>query len=145
MKIRYLILSIVILAALCAAFFSRYAAPAVTAQQPRRWISGDTIWYEIDSLPVMPSPRDMMIDTLLHRWPALYPSPQPMSDSFPHSSPHYAPVRWDYKIPFWDVYRRSVTVWGITISTGQASPFSPYPAEHSLDANVLSFPLPRPK
>ena len=145
MKVKYLILSIVILAAICAVVFSRYSAIEVTAQQPRQWQSGDTLWYEIDSLPAMPSPRDMLIDTLLHRWPALYPKPQSMSDSFPSHTPHYAPVRWDYKIPFWDVYRRSVTVWGITFSTGQASPLSPYPAEDYPSANVLSFPVPPPK
>lgn len=147
MKWRYIILSAVILAAIGAVVFSRYSAFEVTAQQPRRWLSGDTLWYEIDSLPFMPSERDMLIDTLLHRWPALYPKAQSMSDSFPQHVPHYAPVRWDYKIPFWDISRQSVTVWGITFSTGQASPFTRtlYPAEDYPSANVLSFPVPAPK
>lgn len=145
MKGRYIILLVLFLAAICAVLFSRYSATSVTAQQPRRWMSGDTLWYEIDSLPFMPSRRDMLIDTLLHRWPTLSPSMQSNRDSFPQHQPHYAPIRWDYKIPYWNIYRRSVTVWGITISTGQASPFSPYPAEGSLDANVLSFPVPAPK
>ena len=145
MKGKYIILSLLFLAAICAVLFSRYLTMSVTAQQPRRWLSGDTLWYEIDSLPSLPSRRDMLIDSLRHHWPTLYPHIKSMSDSFPQHQPHYAPIHWDYKIPFWDVSRRSVTVWGITISTGQASPFSPYPAEGSLDANVLSFPLPPPK
>lgn len=147
MKTKYFIFSIIIIAAVCAVFFSRYYVPSVTAQQPRRWMSGDTLWYEIDSLPSMPSPRDMLIDSLLHHWPKLYPHLKSMSDSFPQHAPHYAPVKFDYKIPFWDVYRRSVTVWGITFSTGQASPFSPYvyPSEDYPSAEVLSFPLNRPK
>lgn len=145
MKGKYIILSLLFLAAICAVLFSRYLTMSVTAQQPRRWLSGDTLWYEIDSLPLLPSRRDMLLDTLRFRWPALLSPSHDDIDSFPQHQPHYAPIHWDYKIPFWDVSRRSVTVWGITISTGQASPFSPYPAEESLDANVLSFPLPPPK
>ena len=145
MKGKYIILSLLFLAAICAVLFSRYLTMSVTAQQPRRWLSGDTLWYEIDSLPSLPSRRDMLLDTLRLRWPALSSPSHDGIDSFPQHQPHYAPIHWVYKIPFWDVSRRSVTVWGITISTGQASPFSPYPAEGSLDANVLSFPLPPPK
>ena len=145
MKGKYIILSLLFLAAICVVLFSRYLTMSVTAQQPRRWLSGDTLWYEIDSLPSLPSRRDMLLDTLRLRWPALSSPSNGSIDSFPQHQPHYAPIHWDYKIPFWDVSRRSVTVWGITISTGQVSPFSPYPAEGSLDANVLSFPLPPPK
>jgi hypothetical protein len=143
--VKYIILSIIALAALGAVFFLRHDPPSASAQEPRYWRSGDTLWYEINKIPVLPSPSDMLIDSLIHRKPNLQPYLHSMSDSFPHSSRHYAPVPFDYKIPFWDVYRRSVTIWGITFSTGQASPLSPYPAEHSLDANVLSFPLPRTK
>lgn len=142
---KYIILSIIALAALCAVFFLRYDTPSAAAQEPRQWRSGDTLWYEINKIPLLPSPSDMLLDSLMHRRPALRPYLHPMADSFPHSLHHYAPIPFDYKIPFWDVYRRSVTVWGITFSTGQASPFSPYPAEQSPDANVLSFPLPHTK
>ena len=142
---KYIILSIIALAALCAVFFLRHDKPSAAAQEPRHWRSGDTLWYEINKIPVLPSPSDMLIDSLIHRRPGDHPALHSMRDSFPGSTQHYAPVPFDYKIPFWDVYRRSVTVWGITFSTGQASPLSPYPAEQSLDANVLSFPLPRTK
>lgn len=142
---KYIILSIIALAALCAVFFLRHDTPSAAAQEPRYWRSGDTLWYEINKIPVLPSPSDMLIDSLIHRRPGVHPYVRSVRDSFPGSAQHYAPVPFDYKIPFWDVYRRSVTVWGITFSTGQASPFSPYPAEQSLDANVLSFPLPRTK
>lgn len=147
MKWRYLIISVVILTAICAVVFSRYSAIEVTAQQPRRWLSGDTLWYEIDSLPFMPSARDMFIDTLLHHRSALTTRPLSLEDSFPQHAPHYAPIRWDYKIPFWDISRQSVTVWGITFSTGQVSPFTRtlYPAEDYPSADVLSFPVPAPK
>ena len=142
---KYIILSIIALAALCAVFFLRHDKPSAAAQEPRQWKSGDTLWYEIRKIPTLPSPSDMLLDSLMHRRPNLRSHQHSMSDSFHHSSRHYDPVPFDYKIPFWDVYRRSVTVWGITFSTGQASPLSPYPAESSLDANVLSFPLPRTK
>lgn len=143
---KYFIVSILTIAAVCAVFFVRRASPTAVAQEPRRWQSGDTLWYEIDSLPGMPSQRDMILDSLLRRWPMTHLTDD-WRDSFPQHRPHYAPIRFDYKIPLWDVYRRSITVWGITFSTGQASPFSPYvyPAEDYPDAEVLSFPLNRPK
>ena len=142
---KYIILSIIALAALCAVFFLRHDKRSAAAQEPHQWKSGDTLWYEIRKIPTLPSPSDMLLDSLMHRRPNLRSHQHSMSDSFPHSSRRYDPVPFDYKIPFWDVYRRSVTVWGITFSTGQVSPLSPYPAESSLDANVLSFPLPRTK
>ena len=107
-------------------------------------MSGDTLWYEIDSLPTMPS-EGWAFDSMAYRWFAL---PNPLHDRNLDTSlerPRYEKIRFEYKIPVWDVYRRSITIWGITFSTGQASPLSPYPSEDYPSAEVLSFPLNRPK
>jgi hypothetical protein len=121
-----------------------YDNPTVVAQEPRRWMSGDTLWYEIDSLPTMPS-EGWAFDSMAYRWFAL---PDYLHDRNLGTSPErprYEKIRFEYKIPVWDVYRRSITLWGITFSTGQASPLSPYPSEDYPSAEVLSFPLNRPK
>ena len=121
-----------------------YDNPTVVAQELRRWMSGDTLWYEIDSLPTMPS-EGWAFDSMAYRWFAL---PNPLHDRNLDTSPErprYEKIRFEYKIPVWDVYRRSITLWGITFSTGQASPLSPYPSEDYPSAEVLSFPLNRPK
>lgn len=124
--------------------FILYNRPKVVAQEPRRWVSGDTLWYEIDSLPTMPS-EGWAFDSMAYRWLVL---PDPLHDRNFDTSPErprYEKIRFEYEIPLWDVYRRSITLWGITFSTGQASPFSPYPSEDYPSAEVLSFPLNRPK
>lgn len=94
------------------------------------------------SLPVLPSAVDGdSLDFLL-----LMPSHSRQEmrvDLTPHT-PQLPHITFDYSVPYWSVYRRSVTVWGITFSTGQLSPFAPYPAAKSQDATVLSFPLQAP-
>ncbi|MBQ5624037.1 MAG: hypothetical protein IIU91_08665, partial [Alistipes sp.] len=54
-------------------------------------------------------------------------------------------IKFEYEIPYWSIYRRSFKLWGITFSTGQPSPFAPYPAQNEQDASVLSFPMPKPR
>lgn len=115
----------------------------VSAQEPRRWVSGDTLWFEIDSLPLLPSDGQVADSAFLLLLP-LHDRIDFKTGQMPHSEP-LPRVEFDYSIPYWSVYRRSITVWGITFSTGQASPYSAYPAANSLDANVLSFPLQRPR
>ena len=115
---------------------------SASAQEPRRWYSGDTLWLEIDSLPLLPSSGALYDSAFLLLLPL-----HDRADFRVEQPPHrQLPPRivFDYSIPYWSVYRRSITVWGITFSTGQASPYSPYPAESSQNANVLSFPLQRP-
>lgn len=116
---------------------------SVSAQEPHRWQSGDTLWFEIDSLPLLPSDGALydsayMLLLPLHERSELRVEGMPRRELPPR-------IVFDYSVPYWSVYRRSVTVWGITFSTGQASPFAPYPAGNSLNADVLSFPLQRPR
>lgn len=119
---------------------------AAAAQEPRRWQSGDTIWYEIDSLPALPSPEEW--DSLQMVWDSLhgdwYP---PLKGDNVHTTQPALPahVELNYRLPYWNVYRRSFTRWGITFSTGQGNPYNPYPASNTLDAAVTSHPLNRPK
>jgi hypothetical protein len=54
----------------------------------------------------------------------------------------YGPIKFEYKLPYWNIYRRSITVWGITFSTGHPDPFVPYP-QAAQSADVLSMPLPK--
>ena len=62
------------------------------------------------------------------------------------AAPHLpAEFKFDYRLPYWNIYRRSFTRWGITFSTGQPDPFNPYPASNALDASVTSHPLNRPR
>lgn len=119
---------------------------AASEQQPRRWRSGDTIWYEIDSIPALPSVKEW--DSLQMVWDSLhgdwYP---PLRDDNVHSLQPSLPARVElnYRLPYWNVYRRSFTRWGITFSTGQGDPYNPYPASNRLDATVTSHPLNSPK
>ncbi|MBR5864188.1 MAG: hypothetical protein IKY76_06465 [Alistipes sp.] len=117
---------------------------AAAEQQPRRWQSGDTTWYEIDSLPALPSPEEwdslrMVWDSLHGEWIAPVVAPE---EPTPHLPAGY---KFDYRLPYWNIYRRSFTRWGITFSTGQPDPFNPYPASNALDASVTSHPLNRPR
>ena len=114
--------------------------PQAMAQEPKRWRDGDTLWYELDSLPPLPSDF-RPIDTLRWHLP-------------PHTVPYkpqqglkggYEAVKFPYHMPYWTIYRRSVTRWGITFSVGQPSPYAPYPSANALDAEVLSMPLNRPR
>ena len=153
---KYFISVILIVAALFALFyFWRCDTPQVAAQQTdvagrgkqerdliHQWRSGDTLWYEIDSVPYMPAVK-WFADSM-NRWRAGMPN---IHDRDVHLSPlheEYTPVKFDYKIPYWSVYRRSITFWGITFSTGQPDPYIPYP-EAAQSAEVLSFPLNHPK
>lgn len=141
---RYFFTSLLVIVVAAVVLFIIQNRQTVVAQQPRQWISGDTLWYEIDSLPALPS-EGWRFDSMTYRW--LRPQ-DPSHDRHLDTSPlrpRYEKVPFDYDISLWDVYRRSITVWGITISTGQASPLSPYPSEDYPSAEVLSFPLNRPK
>lgn len=144
MKLRYIFSFVIVATALALMLATLRKNPTSAQPQPRRLVSGDTLWYEIDSLPVLPSSL-MIYDSISHRW--ILPSDR---DRQLRTSPvRVIPERipFDYEIPYWSVYRRSVTLWGITFSTGQASPFAPYvyPSEDYPDAEVLSFPLNRPR
>ena len=108
-------------------------------QEPQRWQSGDTLWFEVDSLPFLPSDQ-AIIDSL--RWHL--PSHTTPNAPFGPLKPSYRAVKLNYNIPYWSIYRHSITIWGITFSAGQPSPYAPYPAANSLDAEVLSFPLNHP-
>lgn len=119
---------------------------AAAEQQPRRWQSGDTLWYELDSLPTYPSAAErdslqLMWDTLHGDWhpPLSYDNVHKPLLQLPASS------QTSFHIPYWNVYRRSFTHWGITFSTGQGNPHNPYPASNALDATVTSHPLNRPR
>lgn len=120
----------------------RHASAA--EQEPQRWQSGDTTWYEIDSIPALPSPKEwdslrMVWDSLHGEWkPPLYINEQQVPQ-LPAS------ILFNYRLPYWNVYRRSFTRWGITFSTGQPDPYNPYPASNRLDAAVTSHPLNRPR
>ena len=151
---KYFISVILISVALVALFyFWRCGSPQVAAQQSEaarkqgrellhQWRSGDTLWYEIDSVPYMPSAK-WFADSM-HRWQVGAPN---IHDRDIYSSPlheEYPPIKFDYKIPYWSLYRRSITFWGITFSTGQPNPYLPY-SEAAQSAEVLSFPLNNPK
>ena len=115
---------------------------SVSAQQPKRWVAGDTLWLEIDSIPAMPSDVMLLYDSLGANYPVLnvdivYPDSL-LQNGLPR------PVQINYHIPYWSVYRRSVTLWGITFSTGQVNPYAPYPTAAKQDATVLSFPIQPP-
>lgn len=107
------------------------------AQQPRTWLSGDTLWYEIDSIPYLPSST---LPDSMFRW---QDGIQHIHDRDIITTPQherYSPIKLDYKIPYWSVYRRSITIWRITFSTGQPDLYQPYP-EAAQSADVLSMPL----
>ena len=122
---------------------SGYVQSAV-AQRPKRWVVGDTLWLEIDSIPALPSDGLLWYDSLgiakpsqLANVKAAYPDSL-LRNGLPDKIP------FEYHPSFWSVYRRSVTLWGITLSAGQINPYWPYPAGASGDATVLSFPLQPP-
>ena len=113
------------------------------AQKPRRWIAGDTLWLEVDSIPPLPSEEELMRESLLMLYPGVeFPKMYPDSLRY-YKLPEHISI--DYHIPYWSVYRRSITLWGITFSTGQVNPYLPYPAAAAQDASVLSFPLQPPR
>ena len=150
---RYFFADIAFVAAFVLLYFWRCGSPQVAAQQTEvvgrsrqerdlvhQWRSGDTLWYEIDSIPYLPSVSPLA-DSML-RWHIGAPN---IHDRDISSSPlheEYAPIKLDYNIPYWSVYRRSITFWGITFSTGQPDPYVPYP-EASQSADVLSMPIPK--
>ena len=111
------------------------------AQQPRRWIAGDTLWLEVDSIPLLPSEVELMRESLRAMYPMIDWS-QLLPDTLRWGKlPSHITI--DCKLPYWSVYRRSVKLWGITFSVGQISPYVPYP-QAIQEATVLSFPLQRP-
>lgn len=145
---RYFLVVITLVVAFVLLYFWRCGSPQVAAQQTkvaerskqellRQWRSGDTLWYEIDSLPYLPS-VPAFADSIRWQEGLLHIHDRDIYSSPQHKQ--YAPVKLDYKIPYWSVYRRSITVWGITFSTGQPNPYEPYP-EAVQSADVLSMPL----
>ena len=138
-------LNVLIVSTLFIMAFAMRATPSL-AQEPKRWISGDTLYWEIDSLmEFVPHHQD----TALYRW-------EPMieigdgsvyywieGDSLSNKTP--LNIEFEYKIPKWSVYRRSFRLWGISFSTGQPSPFAPFPAQNEQNPEVLSFPIPKPR
>ena len=117
---------------------SSYVQSAV-AQRPKRWVAGDTLWMEIDSIPALPSDAMLLRDSMVVAFPELDIDVVYPDSLLRNGLPEH--IQLDYHIPYWSVYRRSVTLWGITFSTGQANPYSPFPAEAKQDATVLSFPI----
>ena len=58
---------------------------SVMAQKPRRWIAGDTLWLEVDSIPSLPSEEELMRESLLMLYPGVeFPKMYP--DSLRYSS-----------------------------------------------------------
>ena len=122
-----------------------YHSLRAIAQESHRWQVGDTLWFELDSLPALPSYEEYLRDSLhyllmlpIHERNELQVEFSPSQKSLPR-------IEFNYSIPYWSVYRRSVTVWGITFSAGQISPYALYPAGAHQDATVLSFPLQPPR
>ena len=122
---------------------------SVVAQKPKRWVAGDTLWLEIDSIPALPSDGLLLPDSLRLIYP--YPHPYPVvsvNAAYPDSllrGGFSAKIPFEYHPSRWSVYRRSVTLWGITLSAGQINPYWPYPAGANQEATVLSFPLQPPR
>ena len=124
--------------------FTAFVVPnrSTLAQEPKKWISGDTLWLEIDSMvEFVPHHQD----TSLFRWtpPLEIGDHLPPHDVMP--SEELRSVTFEYKIPQWSVYRSSIRLWGINFSTGQPSPFASFPQQNQMDAEVLSFPIPKPR
>lgn len=147
--ISYIFIAALLLGALVIDYLNdakNYAIKTATAQEPQRWQSGDTTWYEIDSIPYLPSVRDrdslIMVGDSLHK--AWYP-PMQLDNIHQQIFTLPASAKFTYRLPYWNVYRRSFTHWGITFSTGQPNPYNPYPASNALDATVTSHPLNRPR
>ena len=147
----YTFITLLLLGALVVDFYDEHTLQTLrrasaSEQEPRRWRSGDTTWYEIDSATKLPSYQER--DSLHLAWDSLhgewYP---PLERDNVHSQMQQLPpsIRFEYRLPYWNVYRRSFTLWGITFSTGQPDPYNPYPASNNLDAAVTSHPLNRPR
>ena len=119
---------------------------AAAGQEPRQRQGGDTLWYKIDSTPYHPSAR--YLDSLNTVWQTTHGdlTPPSTTDNV-HQSSLQLPTgtQPSLRLPYWSVYRRSFTRWGITFSTGQPDPYNPYPASNALNAAVLSHPLNHPK
>lgn len=145
MKFRLLLSVIISSAVVVVGHLFYYSSLRAIAQEPRRWIVGDTLWFELDSVPLLPSYEELLHDSLhyllmlpLHERNELQVEFSPSRNTLPR-------IEFNYTLPYWSVYRRSVKVWGITFSAGQVSPYAPYHAGNSLDATVLSFPLQPPR
>lgn len=113
------------------------------AQQPRRWRDGDTLWWEIDSLPMLPSDEQLLVDSLSAVYPRIEFSPLWIDSTGRYVLPEHITI--DYRLPYWNVYRRSVMVWGINFSLGQINPYALFPEAARQDPTVLSFPLQPPR
>ena len=137
---RYFIAVFTLVTAFTLLYFWRCEKPIASAQQPRRWQSGDTLWYEIDSVPYLPSASPFADSMNLGLYDINYLHDRTLATSPQHEQD--GPIKFEYKLPYWNIYRRSITVWGITFSTGQPDPFVPYP-QAVQSADVLSMPLPK--
>ena len=135
---RYFIAVFTLVAAFTLLYFWRCEKTIASAQQPRRWRSGDTLWYEIDSVPYLPSASPFADSMNLGLYDINHLHDRMLSTSPQHGQ--YGPIKFEYKLPYWNIYRRSITFWGITFSTGHPDPFVPYP-EAVQSADVLSMPL----
>lgn len=97
-------------------------------QEPER-----TTAKQPPSIPEIP-----IVDVRQFR-PPLRVEPADMHYDLSPAHPLPKPVDVDVHLPQWDVYRRSITLWGITFTFGQ-------PSWHNIEgeepsAEVLSFPL----
>ncbi len=122
-----------------------YSSLRAIAQEPQRWSEGDTLWFELDSIPILPSDRGFFTDSLHYLLMLPMHERHELQVEFSPSRKPLPRIEFNYTLPYWSVYRRSVTVWGITFSTGQISPYALYPAGAHQDATVLSFPLQPPR
>lgn len=126
MRRKTLILSsvVILLWVLC----SRRSDADAVSQEPERTATKPS--YSIPEIPI--------VDIRQFR-PPLRVEPADMHYDLSPSHPLPRPVDVEVHLSEWDVYRRSVTLWGITFTLGQ-------PAWRSIEgeepsAEVLSFPL----
>lgn len=149
--IAYTLISLLLAGALVIDYYDDkniYAMRQAAAAEPqhRQRQGSDTLWYEIDSTPYYPSAR--YLDSLNSLWKSTHGDLAPSITTDNVHQPLMqlpAGIRPSLHLPYWSVYRRSFTRWGITFSTGQPNPYNPYPESNALDAAVTSHPLNRPK
>lgn len=142
----YLFVAILLVGALVIDYLDdvgRHAIARASAQEPLSRQGGDTLLSRRDS--VLGGGLLGGVDSLSREWhipmrhDVISYEEVVRPDSVSHQRLFY------YHLPYWNVYRRSFTVWGITFSTGQPNPYNPYPQSNALDASVDSHPLNRPK
>ena len=145
MKFRLLLSAFIASVVVCVGHLFYYSSLRAVAQEPNRWMHGDTLWFELDSIPMLPSYEGYPADSLQYLLLLPIHERRELQVEFLPSPKALPRIEFSYSLPYWSVYRRSVTVWGITFSTGQISPYALYPAGAHQDATVLSFPLQPPR